>query len=263
MNAILKFLLEKNRWAILLIIILLLLGGGLLKRQSNKINDLNDKYQSEVNLKKALLDTVTTYQNKEGDWVNEKRTMQADYTDLLKDKDNLTAEQKRLLRKIGEVNKEKDVIAAALYDANITIEGLTHGGIIVVDTTKKIVDFIETKNPDIRYNFRALGVLPFPTDSEPKFIINKLSLPNEVFIEFHWLNEKKEGYPMAFSVTNTNKYIETYNVNSYAIPEIKPTILDPTGWQKIGQWFEKNGKVVIYVAGGVAVGAGGTYLMMK
>jgi hypothetical protein len=132
-----------------------------------------------------------------------------------------------------------------------------------VDTTNKTVEFIEPNNPDIKYHFTARGVLPFPTNIKPTLLINNITLPNEQFVEFHWLDNKKEGYPIAFSVTNTNKFVKVYDVNSYAIPELKKEIVNPTGWEKVGQWFVKNGKIVGYVAGGIVVGAGGTYLLMK
>lgn len=263
MKKILEFLAEKNRWAIVLIIILLLLGGGIMKFQSNRISDLKDKYQSEVNLKKALLDSLDIYQNKEGEWVAEKRTIQASIKELESMNGELTADQKRLLAKIKEVNRDNSIITAALIKANFVIDSLMHGGIVVVDTTNKTVDFIEKVNPDIRYNIQARGVLPYPQGTKPTLFINNLTLPNEQFVEFHWMDEKKEGYPIAFSVSNSNKFVKVYDVNSYAIPELKPDILTPTGWKKIGVWLNKNGKIVGYVAGGIVIGAGGTYVLMK
>lgn len=263
MKKILEFLAKKNRWAIVLVIILLLLGSGLFKIQRNRINDLKDKYQSEVNLRKALSDSLKIYQNKEGQWVAEKRTIQATIKQLEEMNGELTADQRRLLAKIKEVNKENSIITAALIRANFVIDSLKHSGIIIVDTTNKTVDFIENINPDIRYNFQARGVLPYPMGSTPSLFINNLTLPNEQFVEFHWVNNKKEGYPIAFSVTNSNSYVKVYDVNSYAIPEIKKEIINPTGWEKITVWLNKNGKMVGYVVGGVVIGAGGTYILMK
>lgn len=263
MKKILEFLAKNNRWAIVLIIILLLFGGGLFKIQRNHINDLKDKYQSEVNLRKALTDSLEVYQNKEGEWVAEKRTIQATIKELESMNGELTADQKRLLAKIKEVNKENSIITAALIRANFVIDSLMHSGIVIVDTTNKTVDFIETNNPDIRYDFQARGVLPFPQNTKPTLLIKNLTLPNEQFVEFHWIDNKKEGYPIAFSVTNTNKYVKVYDVNSYAIPEIKKDVINPTGWEKVTVWLRKNGKIVGYVGTGIAIGAGGTYILMK
>lgn len=263
MNKILEFLVKNNRWAIALVVILLLLGSGLFKIQRNRINDLKDKYQSEVNLRKALTDKLEIYQNKEGEWVAEKLTIQATLKQLEEMNGELTTDQKRLLAKIKEVNKENSVITAALIRANFVIDSLMHSGIIVVDTTNKTIDFIENVNPDINYSFQARGVLPYPVGSTPSLFINNLTLPNEQFIEFHWTNNKKEGYPIAFSVTNSNNYVKVYDVNSYAIPEIRKEIINPTGWEKVGVWLRRNGKIVKYVGTGIAIGAGGTYILMK
>jgi hypothetical protein len=52
-------------------------------------------------------------------------------------------------------------------------------------------------------------------------------------------------------------------INSYAIPNLKKEIVDPTGWEKVGVWLKKNGKTIGYAVGGVVVGAGGTYMLMK
>lgn len=255
---ILNFILEKNRWAILLVIITIL-GIGI---QRNRIGNLKDKYQSEVKLKNALLDSVDTYQNKEGQWVSEKLTIQANLKELQKMNGQLTADQNKLLNKIKEVNKENSIITAALIQANFKVDSLMHDGDVLIDTLNKTVEFIQLDNPDIKYDFLARGVLPYPPNTKPTLLINNLSLPNEQFIEFHWIDNKKEGYPIAFSVTNTNKYVKVNNINSYAIPELKKEVINPTGWGKVGQWLVKNGKVVGFVAGGVIIGAGGTYILM-
>ena len=263
MKKILEFLIKKNRWAILLILILLLFGSIFIKIQRNKINEFKDKYQTEVKLKKALLDSVNIYQNNENEWVAEKLTIQATIKELKLMNGQLTNNQKELIDKINEINKDNSIITAALIHAKFIIDSLQHTGYVLVDTTNKTVEFIEQNNLDIRYNFLALGVLPYPKDSKPTLLIKNLILPNNQFIEFHWNENKKEGYPITFSVTNSNKYVKVYDINSYAIPELDKNIINPTNWERVGLWFKKNGKFMKYVAGGVVVGAGGTYILMK
>ena len=263
MKIILEFLLKNNRWAIVLMIVLLLISGGIFKIQRNKINEWKNKHQTEVKLKNALVDTVYRYQNKEGEWVIEKLTIQAKVKNLEKDKVVLTADQKRLIDKVKEVEKNNSIITAALVHANFIIDSLKHDGLVIVDTTNKMVSFIEPNNPDIQYNFTAIGVLPFPPNTKPLLFINYLNLPNEQFIEFHWIDDKKAGYPIAFSLTNSNKFVKINDINSYAIPQLQKKIINPTGWQKVSYWFKKNGKIVKWVTGGVIVGAGGTYILMK
>ena len=263
MKAILEFLAKNNRWAIVLVILLFVVGGGIFKIQNNRIKEWKGKHQSEVKLKNALLDSVHVYQDKEGLWVAEKLTIQASVKDLEKEKEQLTANQNRLVAKVKEVEKENSVITAALIQANFIIDSLQHGGLVLVDTLNKTVSFIEPDNPDIQYDFTATGVLPFPPNTKPSLLINSLRLPNEQFVEFHWVDDRKAGYPIAFSLTNSNKYVKVNDINSYAIPQLQKEVINPTGWEKVGQWFKKNGKVVGYVAGGVVVGAAGTYVIMK
>jgi hypothetical protein len=174
----------------------------------------------------------------------------------------LTAEQRRLIDKVNAANKENEVIAAALVRADFVIDSLMNDS-AVVDTTNKTIEFIEVNNPDIQYKFKAFGVLPYPPDTKPTLLIKNLTLPNEAFIKFQWDKEKRANFPITFSITNSNQYVKVTDMNSYAIPELDKVVINPTGWQKVGQWFKKNGKVVGYVAGGVAVGAAGTYVIMQ
>lgn len=262
-KGILEFLAKDNRWAILLVLVLVVVGGITMKAKNNKINELNDKYVSEVKLKNALTDSVTTYMTKEGEWKSEKLTLQSTIKGLEDDNLTLTESQKDLLAKIRKVEEHNTVISAALIDAEVLIDSLLHSGLVVVDTTNKTVNFIELNDSSIQYDMTAIGVLPFPINTKPQLMIKKLTLPNKQFIEFHWENDKKIGYPVSFSVTNSNPYVIINNIDSYIIPEINKEKLDPTGWAKFDQWLTKNAKIVGFVAGGVVVGAGGTYLMMK
>lgn len=262
MGKILEFLAKDNRWAILLVILLIIVGGGIYKLQSNKISNLNIKYDSEVKLKNALTDKVHTYQDKEGKWVTEKLTIQGRVEDLLEDSARLTKNQKSLLNQVNDANKENTILTAALFRANFVIDSLIHTGKVLVDTANKTVEFIEEDDPDFTYDFKAFGVLPYPPNTKPLLLIKKMNLPNEQFIKFQWNKDKRADYPVSFSVTNSNKHIKVYDVNSYAIPTATQEVLNPTNWQKFGLWVKKNDKILKFI-GGVAVGTGGTFIIMK
>lgn len=262
-KGILEFLAKNNRWAILLVIILMLVGSGIYNFQRNKIDRLDSKYKSEVKLKNALTDSISVFKDKEGNWVTEKLTIQGRVDNLLEDSTRLTASQKQLLLKVEDGNKKNTILTAALIKSNFIIDSLKHGGIVDVDTTNKTVKFTELINPDIRYDFLATGVLPFPINSKPSLFINNLTLPNDQFIEFHWDDDKKADYPIAFSVTNTNKYVKVYDVNSYAIPALQKTDIDPTGWEKFGAWMNRNQKYMKWFGGGALVGGGVGYIIFK
>ena len=262
MKAILEFLSKNNRWAVVLVIILLLLGGGLWKLQRNRINEWKDKYQTEVKLKNALVDTVHYYKNSYGEVVAEKLTLQASVKDLEKMRDQLTAEQQELLRRVKEANKENTVIAAALVEAEAIIDSLLAQGTVVVNSKDTTITFSDTTK-NLEYELVVGKAIPVSPTIEPTLLFKHLRLPNTQEVKFEWENNKREGYPIKFSISNSNEYIKVNEINSYAIPNLKKEVINPTGWEKVGIWLKKNGKIVGYVAGGVVIGAGGTYLLMK
>ena len=73
--------------AIIILIIGMMVGGGLWWNSHDK---QQAKYNLEVNLKNALQDSIEHYQNKEGEWVAEKKTLQADIGTLEDENLNLT-----------------------------------------------------------------------------------------------------------------------------------------------------------------------------
>lgn len=262
MKSILKFFRINNRWAILGILILLFIGIVLWNVQKNRINELKIEKRDEIKLRNALVDSLNTYKNKEDDWVYEKLSLQVSIKRLEDINGNLNTNQQKLLKRINEVEKDNMVISAALINAEFIIDSLMLGG-VVIDSTNKTIEFSDTLNPNLRYSFKIFNVVPFSLDTEPEFLIKKLSLPNDQFIDFKWEDNKKEGYPVSFSVTNSNEYYKVYDINSYIIPSIRKDDIDPTTWQKITQWFETKGKIVGYVAGGVIIGSGGMYILMQ
>jgi len=269
LTVIWNFLKEKNRWAIALVIILLLSAGTIIKIQRNKIDEWKGKYQTEVKLKDALLDSIDYYQNKQKEWVAEKLTIQETIKNLEKMYGELSENQKELLTRIKELNRKNSVIAAALIRTEIKVDSLLHvdtdGGETVVDTTEKTVNFNNLASLDttFRYDIKIGNVLPAYLDVKPTLLFKSLEFPNKQFVEFHWKNDKKKGYPIAFSTSNSNKYFKTVNIDSYAIPPLDKVKLNPTGWQKVGNFFIKNGRTIIYVGVGAAAGAGGVYLLTK
>jgi LEA14-like dessication related protein len=271
MKKILEFLAKNNRWAIVLVIVLVLVGGGILRLQRNKINEWKGKHQTEVNLRNALIDTVRYYKNAYGEEVAEKLTIQESVKNLEKMYGQLTESQKELVSRVKQLNKDNTVITAALIEANVKIDSLLirdgGEGDVVVDTVNKMTNFNNLRTADsttnLIFDIDVNNILPAYPNIKPTMLIKNLDFPNKQLVVFEWKNEKKKGYPVSFSTTNSNPYYRTHNINSYAIPALSKEILDPTGWQKVGVWFKKNGRVVGFVAGGVVVGAGGTYLLMQ
>jgi len=262
MKAILEFLAKNNRWAIVLVLILLIVGGGIVRHQNKKINEWKDKHQTEVKLRNALVDTVTYYKNAHGEVVAEKLTLQASVKDLEEMRDKLTAEQQELLRRVKAANKENTVIAAALIEAEAIIDSLLTQGTVVINSKDTTITFSDTTK-HLEYELVVGKAIPVKPTLEPTLLIKHLRFPNTQEVRFEWENDKKEGYPIKFSMTNSNPYYKVNEINSYAIPNLKKEVIAPTGWEKVGIWLKRNGKVVGYVVGGAVVGAGGTYLLMK
>lgn len=237
------------------ILLVVIFGGWRLYQ--NRVNTLKEKYETEVKLKSALLDTVKYYKNKENEWTAEKLTIQASLKNLEKINGELTASQRELLKRVLEIEKNNSIIAAALIEANVKIDKLLHKGETDVDTLNKNVIFSDsTKN--FTYRIKVGKVLPAFKDTVPTLEFQHLYLPNKQFVEFHWKNDKKKGYPVSFSVSNSNEYFKVANIDSYAIPKLQKDAIDPNGWQKLMHWTTKNGKMVITigVAGVVGIGAG-------
>lgn len=220
-------------------------------------NNLKDKFEAEEKLKIALLDTITTYKNSHNELVSEKLTLQASVKELTKMNNYLTASQKDLLARVKEIEKTNTIIAAALIKTNVKIDSLRQGK-VTVDTTGGKIN-ISDSLPEIQYSFDILKVKPKFPDQKPIFQINYLSLPNTQFVEFHWKDNRKEGFPVAFSVANSNKYFKTANIDSYVIPEIQKETVKPNFWQKTWKGIKSAAP---YLIGGV-VGAGTVFLIMK
>ena len=262
MKTILEFLAKNNRWAIVVVIILLLLGTGIFKFQRNKIDEWKNKHQTEVKLRNALVDTVSYYKNAHGEVVAEKLTLQVSVKDLEKMRDELTAEQQDLLDRIKDGNKKNTVIAAALVDAELIIDSLLAQGIVTINSKDTTITFTDTTKY-LEYELVVGKAIPVISDIKPTLLFKHLRFPNKQEVKFEWEDDKKEGYPIKFSMSNSNPYYKINEINSYAIPNLQKKVIMPTGWEKVGIWLKRNGKVVGYVVGGVVVGAGGTYMLMK
>ena len=262
MKGILEFLTKNNRWAIILVLILMLVGGGIFTIQRNKINEWKNKHQTEVKLKNALIDTVGYYQNAYGEEVAEKLTLQASVKDLEKMNGDLTESQKELLTRVKAANQENTVIAAALVEAELLIDSLLANGNVVINSLDTTITFSDTTQ-HIEYEIVIGKAVPAVLEIEPTLLFKHMRFPNKQEVKFEWENNKKEGYPINFSMSNSNPYYKVTEINSYAIPNLDKKVINPTGLQKVGVWLKKNGKTVGYVVGGVAVGAGGTYLLMQ
>jgi hypothetical protein len=256
MNAILlkfwTFLKQKNNMLIAIVIAIILFLSLVDYFQHKKIVGLKDKYDTEVKLKNALLDTVHVYKNKQGEMVAEKLTIQETVKNLSKMYGQLTASQQELINRVKDINKKNDIIAAALIQTNINLDSLKGGKVSINEKDSSISFKDSTKN--IKYNILISHAIPALKNIKPILTFNEFLLPNKQFIEFHWDKKAKTDYPVSFSVSNSNDYFKTVNIDSYAIPAINKDKINPSGWKKFTGWIGKNGKYVLIGGIGVAVG---------
>jgi hypothetical protein len=250
-----------KKYIIIIIIAIILILLLIAYIQHNKIVNLKNKYQTETNLKNALNGSIIKYQNKEKEWVSEKLTLQESTKNLEKINDQLTITQKELLVRVKEIEKNNSIITAALIETNVVIDSLKKYKIYIDTTDKNIVFSDSTKN--LKYIINVGYIIPAYKDKSPTLTFNQFMLPNKQFVEFYWKNDKKNGYPITFSVSNSNDYFKTVNIESYAIPEITKEKVDPNGWQKFGNFFIRNGKMVIAVGVGAIGGATTFWFLTK
>jgi hypothetical protein len=264
-KTILDFLKKNNHWAIASLIIVILVGGLVLNIQKNRINNLKYDYNVEVKLKNALIDSVYYYYNKKNQLVGEKLTLQTTIDNLNNMYDKLSNNQKELINSIKEINKNNIVIAAAIIETRIKVDSILHGknegDYTNIDTVKKVISFINPNGKYFQYSFKVNNVLPAYKNIIPSLIIDSLKFSNKQLIDFHWKDDKKEGYPISFSVTNDNPYFQTINIDSYAIPELDKQELRPTFGQKVGKFFKEGGGNIGYFGIGTAVGVGAILLL--
>lgn len=238
----------KPAFYVAVIIILLLLGKWYADAKDHEAY----RFQQE-NLNKALMDSVHHFKNKEGEWVSEKRTIQGKMDQLSDQNLKLSADQSELLKQVQAQNKTSQTFAAALVNLTATVANMKDNKPVAeTDST----DRFAKNTPNFEYDVTVHNVKRFNASLTPSLSFNSLSFPNKQEINFHWMNDKKEGYPVSFSVANSNPYFKVTNIESYAIPELTREKVKPTFWQKVGNFSRTTGGKVVFGAVGFGLGYG-------
>jgi hypothetical protein len=222
---------------------------------TNQIDSIKTELSTQVKLKNALLDTITYTRNERNELVAEKLTLQGTIKQVTDDKNKLTDKQKELFARIKEQDKKIEVISAALVDTKTELTNLKNS----LGTFSKDTLSFPLETPDLSYLIKVTNVKPAVKTQKSELIFSKFIMLNTQEPKFFWNKEKRADYPVSFSISNSNKYITTTNIESYVIPGVDKIIIKPTGWQKFVKWTEKTtGKVGIL---GVGIGIG--YLLFK
>jgi hypothetical protein len=236
----------KDFFIFIAILALLIIGYFLVDMRGNYKNEL----QMREKLENALSDTMRTNKDKFGRLRSEKLTMQGEIDDLKKRTNLLNEEKRQLLSEVENLNKEKEVIAAALFEAEATIDSLLNTtGVVINDSTYSFSDSTQ------HYNYRILvgNITPY-LDYKPFLLINNFTITTDYLVSFNWEKNRREFYPVSFNVTPTNPFIRINGIESYAIPELQKQIVKPTGWKKFGNFFKERWEDLLI--GGISFGVG-------
>lgn len=225
---------------------------GLLYKGCDDAKKLKDTKIESSNLTKALSDTLHHFKTKEGDWGVEKRTLQTDLSNLTSKNQVLTENQQKLVKQVEQQNKTSQTIAAALIQLQAEVKGIKNDHPVI--STDSSQQFVDTTNTNFQYDIAVFNVKPLEF-KRPTLSINRVSFPNTQTVNFHWKDDRKEGYPVSFSVINTNPYFKVSDIQSFAIPELTREKVKPTFWQKVGQFGKSTGGKVAIFGIGVGVGA--------
>jgi hypothetical protein len=244
---------------IIIVMVLIGLGIGGWKLYNYEINKYKSKNDSLIKLDNALNDSITYYKNSRNEIVAEKLTIQTTLVDFKKLNNRLDSSQRELLSRISELIKNKTLISAALVETQVKLDSIKNT-MAVIDTTNKCISFTDSTKY-YQYLIDVSSVMPVKKE-KPSLTIEDLTLPNKSYITFDW-GKRKEGYPISFSISNSNKYFHTVDIDSYAIPQLDKKVVDPTGWDKFKIFINGSGNTIIKVGVGVAIGGGLMWYLLK
>lgn len=240
---------SKSIYALAAIVVLLLLGIGFMTQRHNKVaNEL----QTEVNLRQALLVDMIVSKDELGRTQAEKLALQSDLETLMKLKNNLSADKQELVNAVIRLDKSKKLITAALVKVQVEVKSI-HSDRPTLSTDSTATFVVATDS--IAYEAQVTNVR-IDTAKVPSLVVRNLKIPNTAEISFQW-GDKKEGYPISFTVANSNPLFKVKNIESYAIPELYKAKVRPTFWQGVGLTIKSNKTPFL-----IGLGAGGLGVLL-
>jgi hypothetical protein len=251
MEKVKEFISKNFTFNTILNIILIVFVYFLYTSYNTQIEDSKKNQEMTEKLMYALQDSMRIVIKANGEMSYERKTLQAELKDLKRENLNLNANQRFLL---SQIESTKNLISAGLVDISVRLSGMTNNNSNF--TNDSTVNF--TYNSDsLKYNIDIKGVAKYK-NLKPSMTFNNIETPNKMVVDFKW-GEKKEGYPVSFSVTNTNPLYKVNDIQSYAIPQLDKREVKPTRWQKFKRKYIKIGKYGV----GVGLGAGMGLLLLK
>jgi hypothetical protein len=236
------------------VIIALFSGGfGFMGLQFKKTND---KLAEQVNLSNALKDELRYTKNYLEEEVATKLTLQTTIKKLEDLNGELTDNQKELVSRIKSLEKDNNLISAALVRTEAKLDSaLFDDG--EVEIGDDYVSYAKATD-SIVFNVTMNNVQPLVPYKEPTLMFNELIIPNKQEITFSFKDDKKYYQkPISFSISNSNPLVTTTEADSYTIPEINYKVLHPTFGEKVGEFFNKP---AVKIIGGAVLLGGGIYI---
>lgn len=250
-----------NLVTLIIIVTVLLVGTGIgFYKLGNNLKALKTVVSDKEKTANALNDSIRFYKNEYNEIVAEKLTLQGTVKEILNNNNKLNYDQKQLINRVKELNKKYTIIAAANIKLMVQIDSFRTSTGVYNSVSNEIIYKDSTK--DIEYKILVNNVVELK-DKKSTLKFSKFYMYNTQSVDFNWGKDKTRGYPVSFTVTNTNKYFRINNIESYTIPEMDKEIIKPNGWQKIGNFFTKTGGKISIFGVGVGVGAVGIYLLTK
>ncbi|MFW6243352.1 MAG: hypothetical protein ACOC2W_04265 [bacterium] len=234
---------------IIIIGVLLILSYVGYNYHTNKINTLKTEVNNKDNLAKALVDSIETYVDDNGKLVSQKRSLQTDIKTLKDDNLKLNKNQKKLVEHIDKLQENNEVLSSAYIKTKADLDKLKDM-IGKVDTVNKKIYFSDSTR-NVQYKLTVNNALPYK-NKRPLLEFDEFTVLNNLNVDFIW-GEKKEGYPTHVKVTHDNEFIETTNIESYVIPNVKPNP-DLNNWGKFKKWMKDKSNIIIGI--GIGFGAG-------
>lgn len=196
---------------------------------------------NELRLELALRDSLRVGRDENGTLRYEKLALQGTLAQLRAHVGQLNDQQRRLSETVARYEKQRRVTGKTLIAAgSVRYQTGLHAALPPVFADSSVTAATATgdstrslhfayASDSISYRAEVAGLA---RGQRPSLALTQLALPNEATVSFTW-DEKKPGVPVSFSVRNSNPLYRVSGVESYAIPDLRPGLVEPTGLAKV------------------------------
>jgi hypothetical protein len=248
-------------------LVLLILAVLFIWQQCNRSSNLKKDLQDERKEKAALIDSTKIMQDEKLRLVSSNLTIQADLKSLKRrfkeDSTQFKGIQRTLINEVSSLQKENKKLNRELIAAGVVDGGVNIGEDNNIETESLVYEGdsslnFEFNSDSISFKINIVNVRPFDLDLPSRLAIQSLVIPNEQLVTFNFEKDKQGkdlGFPVSFTVRNSNPLYKTYDIESYAIPELTKENVNPNFWQKLKAFSKTTGGRLLFFGIGFGVGA--------